>query len=309
MTSVLDDACDTHLHVFGPQQRYPLRPGLTSAPWGATWDAYRDIAAPLGLGRQVLVQPSLYGTDNRCLLDVLEAAGPDRVRGVVQVDDSGKGPADREFDRWQALGVRGLRVNCFPLSQARHDVLTRTRPEPGWADAVRTRLARQAALARELGWHLDLLAPGWLVVELLPVLRELPVNFVLAHLGMFSAEEGPDQPGFRMLRELMTDGSGRCWVKLTGPYRISRRDGFGDVAPLARALLAAAPDRVVWGTDYPHLSWTDEVRTTDMFALLCRVMPDPVERTRVLVRNPALLYGFDASQPARQTRQTRETEQ
>lgn len=304
MTSVPGDACDTHLHVFGPQQRYPLRPGLTSAPWQATWDAYRDIAAPLGLGRQVLVQPSLYGTDNRCLLDVLQAAGRDRVRGVVQVDDSPASPDDREFDRWHALGVRGLRVNCFPLSQARHDVLTAMRPEPGWADVIGSRLVRQAALARDLGWHLDLLAPGWLVVELLPVLRELPVSFVLAHLAMFPAGDGPDQPGFRQLRELMSDGSGRCWVKLTGPYRISRQDDFGDVAPLARALLGAAPDRVVWGSDYPHLSWTDEVRTADMFALLGKVVPDPVERTRVLVHNPALLYGFDASRRGRQTRET-----
>jgi 2-pyrone-4,6-dicarboxylate lactonase len=305
LTSAPEDAaCDTHLHVFGPQRRYPLRTGLTSAPWWATWDAYREIAAPLGLGRQVLVQPSLYGTDNRCLLDALEAAGPDRARGVVQVDDAGAGPADRELERWQALGVRGLRVNCFPLSQARHDTYTPMRPEPGWADAVRSRLARQAALASELGWHLDLLAPGWLVVELLPVLRELPVNFVLAHLAMFPAEAGPDQPGFRQLRELMADGSGRCWVKLTGPYRISRRDGFSDVAPLAQALLAAAPDRVLWGSDFPHLSWTDEVRTADMMALLLTVIPDPVERATVLVRNPAFLYGFSESQPARQTRET-----
>ena len=305
MTSVPEDAaCDTHLHVFGPEQRYPLRPGVTSAPWGATWDAYRAIAAPLGLGRQVLVQPSLYGTDNRCLLDVLEAADPGRVRGVVQVHDSASGLADRELDRWQALGVRGLRVNCFPLSQARHDAYTPTRPEPGWADVVAARLVRQAALARELGWHLDLLAPGWLVVELLPALRELPVDFVLAHLGMFPAEDGPDQPGFRNLLDLMTDGSGRCWVKLTGPYRISRRDGFGDVAPLARALLAAAPGRVVWGSDFPHLSWTEEVRTSDMMDLLGKLIPDPVERTAVLVHNPANLYGFDASQPAPQPRET-----
>lgn len=298
-----DAACDSHLHMFGPEQRYPLRPGVPSAPWWATWDTYREIAAPLGLGRQVLVQPSLYGTDNRCLLDTLEAASPGRVRGVVQVDDSGTGLADRELDRWQALGVRGLRVNCFPLSQARHDAYSPTRPEPGWADVVRSRLVRQAALARELGWHIDLLAPGWLIVELLPALRELPVDFVLAHLGMFPAEDGPDQPGFRALLDLMTDGSGRCWVKLSGPYRISRRDGFDDVVPLARALLAAAPGHVVWGSDFPHLSWTEEVHTSEMMDLLGRLIPDPVKRTAVLVHNPATLYGFDASQPARQTRE------
>jgi 2-pyrone-4,6-dicarboxylate lactonase len=286
-------ACDTHLHVFGPPRRYPLRPGVTTAPWQATLDAYREIAAQLGLGRQVLVQPSLYGPDNSCLLDALETAGPGRARGVVQVDDAGPGPADRELARWHALGVRGLRVNCFPLGQARHGVRSPMVPEPGWADAVLPGLARQAALARELGWHLDLLAPGWLVAELLPALRGLPVSFVLAHLGMFPAEDGPGQPGFRALLGLMTDGSGRCWVKLSGPYRISRREGFTDVVPMAQALLAAAPDRVLWGSDYPHLSWTDEISPADMMALLGRLVPDPVGRARVLVRNPALLYGFD----------------
>ena len=291
-------ACDTHLHVFGPPQRYPLRPGVTIAPWQATWDAYREITAPLGLGRQVLVQPSLYGPDNRCLLDALETAGPGRARGVVQVDDPGTGPVGRDLDRWHALGVRGLRVNCFPPGQARHSVRSPMLPEPGWADTVRPRLARQAALARDLGWHLDLLAPGWLVLELLPVLRQLPVNFVLAHLGMFPAQDGPGQPGFRALLDLMADGSGRCWVKLSGPYRISRREGFPDVGPMAQALLATAPDRVLWGSDYPHLSWTNEVATTDMMALLYRLVPDPADRDRVLVRNATLLYGFDPSPSA-----------
>ena len=297
-------ACDTHLHVFGPPQRYPLRPGVTAAPWQATCDAYRQIAAPLGLGRQVFVQPSLYGPDNRCLLDALEAAGPGRARGVVQVDATGVGPADRELDRWQALGVRGLRVNCFPLDQARHSVLSPMVPEPGWADAVLPRLARQAALARDLGWHLDLLAPGWLVVELLPALRELPVSFVLAHLGMFPAQDGPGQPGFRALLDLVTDGSGRCWIKLSGAYRISRLEGYADVIPMAQAVMAAAPDRVLWGSDYPHLSWTHEISTAGMMALLPRMVPDPGDRTRVLVRNPALLYGFD---PVRAERETEET--
>lgn len=306
MTSPLETAaCDTHLHVFGPQQRYPLRPGVTTAPYWATWDAYREIAGPLGLARQVLVQPSLYGTDNRCLLDTLARADAGRVRGVVQLDDPPAGaalaPADRELERWHALGVRGLRVNCFPLSQARHSALSPARAEPGWTDAVRSRLLSQAALARELGWHLDLLAPGWLVIELLSALRELPVDFVLAHLGMFPAADGPDQPGFRGLLDLMTDGSGRCWVKLSGPYRVSGREGFPDVGPMARALLAAAPDRVLWGSDFPHLSYTDEISTPAMMALLHKLVPDPAERTQVLVRNPALLYGFDTSQPPRQT--------
>jgi predicted TIM-barrel fold metal-dependent hydrolase len=287
-------ACDTHLHVFGPPGRYPLRPGLISAPWPATWDAYRGAAGQAGLARHVLVQPSLYGEDNSCLIDVLTATGTGRARGVVMLGDQAPVPGDGMLAKWHALGVRGLRVNCFPLSHAVHSVAGEagTGPEPGWADAARPRIERCGALARELGWHLDLLAPGWLVAELLPVLRALECDFVLAHLGMFPAADGPGQPGFRALLDLLADGPGHCWVKLSGPYRISQAAGFADVAPMAAALVAAAPDRVLWGSDYPYLSFGDQVRMAEMVTLLDRLVPDAAARARVLVHNPARLYGF-----------------
>jgi 2-pyrone-4,6-dicarboxylate lactonase len=240
------------------------------------------------------VQPSLYGEDNGCLLDALREAGADRARGVVMMDDAPA--ADGKLERWHTLGVRGIRIICFPPHHAVHSVRSPMHPEPGWADEVRPRIERRAALARELGWHLDLLAPGWLVCELLPTLRALPVDFALAHLGMFPAAEGPGQPGFKALLDLLADGSGRCWVKLTGPYRISQQEGFTDVEPMASAALAVAPERVLWGSDYPHLSWADRVSTADMADLLHRLVPDAADRTRVLVHNPALLYGFGAHQ-------------
>jgi 2-pyrone-4,6-dicarboxylate lactonase len=296
-------ACDSHLHVFGPPERYRLRPGLTSAPWSATWDAYRGTARQLGLARHVLVQPSLYGEDNSCLIETLDAAGPGQTRGVVMLGDQAAAPGDATLEKWHALGVRGLRVNCFPLSQAVHSVAGQAAgagasPEPGWAGAVGQRIQRHAALARELGWHLDLLAPGWLVVELLPVLATLQVDFAVAHLGMFPAADGPAQPGFLALLDLLADGPGHCWVKLSGPYRISQAAAFADVAPMAAALIAAAPDRVIWGSDYPHISFGDQVSMSGMVTLLDWLVPEPADRTRVLVHNPARLYGFAGSDPA-----------
>jgi predicted TIM-barrel fold metal-dependent hydrolase len=284
-------ACDAHLHVFGPPGLYPLRPGLAGAPWSATWDAYHAAAGRLGLARHVLVQPSLYGEDNSCLIDTLMTAGPGRARGVVMLGD--EAPGDGKLEKWHALGVRGVRVNCFPLTQAVHSVAGGggAGPQQGWADAARPRIERCGAIARELGWHLDLLAPGWLVNELLPTLRELEVDFVLAHLGMFPAARGPGQPGFRALLGLLAEG-GQCWIKLSGPYRISQATGFSDVAPMAAALLAAAPDRLIWGSDYPHLSFGDQVSLAEMMTLLDRLVPDAADRARVLVHNPARLYGF-----------------
>jgi 2-pyrone-4,6-dicarboxylate lactonase len=290
---VVPGACDAHLHVFGPAQRYPLRPGLSTAPWSSTWAAYRETAAGLGLSRHVLVQPSLYAGDNSCLTDALTEAGPGRARGVVMLGHEARAPADATLKKWHELGVRGLRVICFPPDQAVHTVYSPMRPEPGWADAVLPRIQMNAAIARELGWHLDLLAPGWLTVELLPALRKLQVDFVLAHLGMFAAADGPGQPGFQALLRLLADGSGHCWVKLSGPYRISQLEDFADVVPMAAELMAVAPERVVWGSDYPHLSFGDQVRMAGLVSVLDRFLPGAGDRARVLALNPARLYGFD----------------
>lgn len=286
-------ACDAHFHVFGPARRYPLRPGLSTAPWSATWDGYREAAAGLGLSRYVLVQPSLYAGDNRCLIDALTAAGPGQARGVVMLGEQAGPPGGRTLEKWHELGVRGLRIICFPPGQAVHSVRAPMRPEPGWADAAVPRIKKNAAIARELGWHLDLLAPGWLIVEMLPALRALEVDFVLAHLGMFPAADGPGQPGFRALLSLLADGSGHCWVKLSGPYRISQAQDLADVGPMAQELMATAADRVVWGSDYPNLAFADQVSLAGMVRLRDRLLPGADDRARVLADNPARLYGFD----------------
>jgi predicted TIM-barrel fold metal-dependent hydrolase len=126
----------------------------------------------------------------------------------------------------------------------------------------------------------------------MPVLRGLRARFTVAHLGLFPARDGSAQQGFRDFLDLVGGGGRRCWVKLTGVYRMSSAPGFADVAPLARALIEAAPDRLIWGSDHPHLSFADKVGTVQLYNLLAQWAPDAATRHRILVDNPRTLYGF-----------------
>jgi 2-pyrone-4,6-dicarboxylate lactonase len=273
-----DVSCDSHFHIFGPADRYPYAADLRYAPPLAMLDDYLGLARRLGLERMVFVQPSAYGRDNRCMLDAMQLVGG-RCRGVVDVDDT---VADAELDRLDGLGVRGIRVNVSPAQLQ----------EPGLAGALLPRIERLDARCAELGWHLDFLAPGWLTTELMPTFRKLRVNFSLAHMGMYPARDGAVQSGFRQLLQLLRHGNGLCWIKLTGVYRLSAAPGFADAAPLARALIAAAPERVIWGSDYPHLSFADKVGSVALFNLLAEWAPDDATRRRILVDNPQRLFGF-----------------
>jgi predicted TIM-barrel fold metal-dependent hydrolase len=272
-------ACDAHFHVFGPAERYPARdPKLRYKPPLAPLAEYLGLARRLGLERFVFVQPSAYGRDNACMLDAMREMGQ-RCRGIVDVDEDAP---DAELARLHALGVRGVRINVSPVHP----------PERGLADRLLPRVKRLESRLAEIGWQLDFLLPGWLAAELMPVLRGLKVSFTLAHMGMFLARDGVAQPGFRELLRLLTEGERRCWVKLTGVYRMSQAHGFSDAAPLARALIAAAPDRVIWGSDYPHLSFADRVGSVELFNLLGAWAPDEATRRAILVDNPAKLFGF-----------------
>ncbi len=157
---------------------------------------------------------------------------------------------------------------------------------------MKPRIARLAKLCQEIGWHLDFLTPGWLVSELMPVLRALPIEFTVAHMGLFPAKDGPGQRGFQEFLKLAGDGSKRCWVKLTGIYRFSTAPGFADVKPIAQALMQTAPDQLIWGSDFPHLSFHDRVGTIQLYNLLGEWAPDAAMRKRILVDNPARLFGF-----------------
>ncbi len=275
-------ACDAHFHVFGSAQRYPVGTDLRYRPPYAPLADYLALAGTLGVERYVFVQPSAYGRDNTCLLDAMRETnarfGP-VCRGIVDVD---AGVPDAELARLHALGVRGVRINVSPVKP----------PAPGFGAALRPRIERLDARLAEIGWQLDFLLPGWLTHELMGTLSRLRVNHSLAHMGMFLARDGPHQRGFAALLDLLRHGDGRCWVKLTGVYRMSTAPGFADAAPMVHALVAAAPDRLIWGSDYPHLSFADKVGSVELFDLLGKWLPDDADRRRVLVANPQRLYGF-----------------
>jgi predicted TIM-barrel fold metal-dependent hydrolase len=272
------DACDSHFHIFGPAEKYPYGSDLRYAPPEAPWNSYQELATLLGISRFVLVQPSAYGRDNRCMLDVMQTLDKNSCRGVVDIDEN---ITDLEILKMNALGVRGVRINVSPIFP-----LT-----PGLADKMIPRIEKLEKRCQEIGWHLDFLLPGWLTAELLPVMRRLTIPFSMAHLGMNLAKDGVDAPGFKALLELINYGNRLAYVKLTGIYRMSKVPQFIDADPLAKALIACAPDRIIWGSDYPHLSFAEH-SSVELFNLLGRWTSDEHIRRLILTDNPARLFGF-----------------
>jgi predicted TIM-barrel fold metal-dependent hydrolase len=267
--------------VFGPAERYPVggvNEKLRYAPPLAPLDDYLALAATMGFERFVFVQPSAYGRDNACMLDAMRAVGLATCRGIVDVDENAPDALLAEMD---TLGVRGVRINVSPVKPL----------EPGFSATMRPRIERLDARCHELGWHLDFLNPGWLTEELLPTFARMRCAFSIAHMGMFRAEAGLQQPGFLKLLDMLRRGDGRAWVKLTGTYRMATAPDFVDAAPMARALIEAAPDRLIWGSDYPHLSFADQVGSVQLFNLLAD-WADEATRRKILVENPAALFGF-----------------
>jgi predicted TIM-barrel fold metal-dependent hydrolase len=273
-------SCDAHLHVFGDPGRYPYASPepLRYTPPVAPLPDYLSLARHLGLERFVFVQPSAYGRDNTCMLDAMREVGIARCRGIVDVDEDAPDALLAEMD---AIGVRGVRINFPPIKPA----------TPGTSAGVLPRIQRLEARCKELGWHLDFLTPGWLTEELIPVMAKLRVPFSLAHMGMFLAKEGPQQPGFQALLALLKRDDVRGYMKFTGTYRMATPPDFADAAPMARALIEAAPARIIWGSDYPHLSFAHSVGSVQLFNLL-GAWADEAERRRILVENPATLFGF-----------------
>ena len=232
----------------------------------------------LGIERFVFVQPSAYGRDNSCMLDAMREVGTARCRGIVDVDENAPDALLAELD---ALGVRGVRINVSPVKP----------PEPGFSETMRPRIARLDARCHELGWHLDFLTPGWLTEELLPVFATMKCSYSLAHMGMFKAEAGPGHSRLPQAARPSAPRRRPRWVKLTGTYRMATPPTYADAAPMARALIEAAPDRLIWGSDYPHLSFADKVGSVQLFNLLAD-WADEAERRKILVDNPATLFGF-----------------
>jgi 2-pyrone-4,6-dicarboxylate lactonase len=271
-------ACDSHFHVFGPAERYPYGTDLRYSPPVAPLADFLALSQKLGFERWVFVQPSAYGRDNACMLDAMrELPGS---RGIVDVHE---GIPDAELAALNSAGVRGVRINVRPIMP----------PEPGFGSTLLHRIERLDARCAEIGWILDFLLPGWLTEELMGTLSRLKANFMLAHMGMFLGRDGVNQRGFQQLLEMLRCGGGRCWVKLTGLYRMSTAPGFADAGPMVQALVEAAPERLIWGSDHPHLSFAGKVGTVELFNFFGRWVPDEGNRRRILVDNPQRLFKFD----------------
>ncbi len=276
-------SCDCHMHVFGDPVRYPYaadrRNSPPADPLEKFLDDYLSLARSLGIERMVFVQPSTYGRDNSCLIDAMKALGSN-VRGIVDIDEN---TSEAELHRLHEAGVRGVRINAGPPN----------RPvDPSLVSKVLPRMTRMDALCAEIGWQLDLLGPYWLYEEMLDTLKGLKSNFTVAHFGMFRGRSGARSPGFMRFLDLLRHGERRCWVKLTAPYRIGSPPLYEDAAPIAHALIEAAPDRVIWGSDYPFLSHADRVNAVGLFNLIPTWAPDESMRKRILVDNPQELFGF-----------------
>jgi predicted TIM-barrel fold metal-dependent hydrolase len=268
------------MHVFDP--RFPPSPHWTRRPPDAPVAAYRRLQERLGTARAVVVTPSTYGTDNACTLDALRRLG-DGARGVAVVD---AGVPAAELDRLAAHGVRGLRVN-FVTPQS-------------WGTTTPEMLTALAAKAARLGWHIQVFMHPEQIAALEPVLARLPVPLVIDHLGRIDPARGADADAFGAVRRLL-DG-GNAWVKLSGAYMRSAAGGpgYADTVPLGRALVRAAPERLVWGSDWPHTTeapgTVDDAALADLLQDWCADAPGAADR--ILVDNPARLYGFDAAPAA-----------
>jgi 2-pyrone-4,6-dicarboxylate lactonase len=271
-------ACDAHCHVFGPGARFPYAAGRRYTPPDAPKERLRALHEHLGLARAVLVQASCHGTDNRAMLDAIawarrfEPGGA--WRGVAMV---GKDVTDRELESLAEGGVRGVRFNFVAhLGGA---------PDLEAFDRVTGRIGA-------LGWHVVLHLDAEDILEHRARIERLRVPFVIDHMGRVRAEHGLEQQPFRLLLELMRNDL--AWVKVSGPERISSSGKpFHDAVPFARALIDAAPDRVLWGTDFPHPNVRAMPNDGELVDLLARICPDEAARRKLLVDNPARLYWKD----------------
>jgi 2-pyrone-4,6-dicarboxylate lactonase len=265
-------ATDAHCHVFGPAAKFPYAPGRRYTPEDAPKEMLRALHDHLGVERSVIVQASCHGTDNAAMLDCI-ASDPKRYRGVAIVDDTF---TDKNYDALHAGGVRGVRFNFVKhLGGA---------PDMAVFDRVMDRIKGR-------GWHVVLHLDAPDIIPLSPMIKRLPLPFVVDHMGRVPAKDGVDQPPLRALLELSRLEN--CWIKVCGAERISMPP-YDAAIPIAHALVQAAPERVLWGTDFPHPNATHEADEADLVDLVPQYAPDALAQQRLLVDNPAKLYGFGA---------------
>jgi 2-pyrone-4,6-dicarboxylate lactonase len=263
-------ACDAHCHVFGPGARFPYAPNRSYTPPDAPKEKLAALHRHLGLSRAVLVQASCHGTDNSAMLDAI-ASSNGTLRGVGMVS---KDVTDGELEALHAGGVRGARFNFVAHLGGAPDLKV--------VDNVLARIA-------PLGWHVVLHLDAGDILTYRDFLDRLRIPFVIDHMGRIEAKHGLDQKPFQLLLGLMKNEL--AWVKVSGPERISSAGKpYHDAIPFARTLIEAAPDRVLWGTDFPHPNvkvMPNDGELVDLFAAFC---PDETLRRKVLIDNPTRLY-------------------
>ena len=264
-----DGACDCHVHFFQPHFSDPPKAGTPLA----RIDSYRAMQAHLGLQRVVVVQANAYGDDNRGVLEALAAFGAD-ARGVVVVRPQ---VADAQLQAMHARGARGVRFHLLPGGAL------------GWDD-----LDAVVARIRPFGWHVQIQLDGWQLPQHAERLRALPVPVVIDHIGKYLTQgvPQPEDPAFTALQRLLD--AGHVWVKLSAPYEMSRSGapGYDDASRLASTLADSHPERCLWASNWPHPGREPAPDDGALLDLLTQWVPDEHRRQRMLVHNPAALYGF-----------------
>jgi predicted TIM-barrel fold metal-dependent hydrolase len=271
-------ACDAHCHIFGPGHRFPYSADRTYTPPDSGIAQFEILQQRIGLSRAVFVQASCHGTDNAAMVDAIRRGtrsdGTRRYAGVAMIDESF---TDAQIAELHEVGVRGTRFNFVAhLGGA---------PEMGEYWRIVHRVAA-------LGWHIVLHFDAKDLPSYAAMLDDMPVPYVIDHMARVDARKGVEQEPFQQLLALMTDE--RCWVKVSGAERLTA-DGtppYDDVVPYARALIAAAPHRILWGTDWPHPNVRHMPDDGDLVDTLALFAPDEATRNRILVDNPNVLYDF-----------------
>jgi predicted TIM-barrel fold metal-dependent hydrolase len=264
-------ATDAHCHVFGPGNVFPYAPNRRYTPDDAPKEMLRKLHDFLGISRAVIVQASCHGIDNRAMLDCI-ASDRKRYRGVAIVNDDF---TDKNYDELHAGGVRGVRFNFVKHLGGAPDMAVFNR--------VMDRIKRR-------GWHVVLHVDAPDILPLSDVIKKLPLPFVIDHMGRVPARDGVDQPPLKALLELAKRDN--AWIKVCGSERIDFPP-YDKAVPIAHAIIEAAPERVLWGTDFPHPNPSHEADEADLVDLVPKFAPDPKRQQALLVDNPARLYDFD----------------
>ena len=268
-------AVDTHTHIFGPAAKYPYAANRSYTPPEAPLEMFRELHAKIGCDRAVIVNASVHGTDHRVMTDAI-AESNGQYKGIANVPDA---ITVKEMEALKSAGICGCRFTFLKRLGCIKDM------------GVFTRIARQAA---DIGWHLDVYLESGTVAEFAPILSALPTSYVIDHMGTIQAARGLDDADFKALLALQARDE-KCWIKITGFERASAvGKPFHDAVPFAKALVEGAPDRVLWGTDWPHPNvkvMPNDGETVDLIPLYA---PDEALQRKLLVENPARLFGFAA---------------